>query len=179
MAGTIVYDGFYQLKTYSLQQGDHETQPCILRKNAVVVLPYDPDRREIALIEQFRIGCLNDKKHSPFILECVAGMIEENQTPEYTAQRELEEEAGITNAQITLMHEYYVTPTTSNEYVYLFFARVTHPICTGVFGLAEENEETYVHKMTYQQAEQLLKQKKIHNSATLLALYTFFSRKFD
>ncbi len=46
------------------------------RGHAAVLLPYDPQRDEVVLVEQLRIAAI-DSAVSPWLLEMVAGMIEE------------------------------------------------------------------------------------------------------
>jgi ADP-ribose pyrophosphatase len=178
----ILWQGFYQIRAYPICFTDQQNQAaqsvrhtCIMRQQAAVVLPYDPVRQEIGLIEQFRIGCFVDRQRAPFILECVAGLIESGQTPAATAARELAEEAGITDAALTLHHHYFVDPKISNEQVHLFFAKVRHKMRGGVFGLEAEHEEMRLHIFSYDQVKRLLHQGQIYNAATLLALSAFFA----
>lgn len=58
------------------------------------MLPFDPERDEVVLVEQIRIAAF-DTSESPWLLEMVAGMIEEGETVEDVARREAMEEAGL------------------------------------------------------------------------------------
>lgn len=62
------------------------------RGHAAVLLPYDPVRDEVVLVEQVRIAAY-DTSETPWLLEMVAGMIEEGESVE-DARREALEEAG-------------------------------------------------------------------------------------
>ncbi len=63
------------------------------RGQAVAVLPYDPERDEIVLIEQFRIGAGQDE-NGPWVMEIIAGYQEPGESAKEVAFREAFEEAG-------------------------------------------------------------------------------------
>ncbi len=56
------------------------------RGHAAVLLPFDPERDEVVLVEQIRIAAY-DTSVTPWLLEMVAGMIEEGETIEAVARR--------------------------------------------------------------------------------------------
>ncbi len=73
----------------------HEVRREIFeRGHAAVLLPFDPVRDEVVLIEQIRIAAY-DTSETPWLLEMVAGMIEEGESVEDVARREAIEEAGL------------------------------------------------------------------------------------
>lgn len=51
------------------------SRELFVRHDAVCVLPYDPQRDEVVLIEQFRVGAM-DKGANPWLVELVAGLID-------------------------------------------------------------------------------------------------------
>ena len=60
---TRVYDGFFKIDRYRLRHRLHAggwsgvmTREVFERGHAAAVLPYDPERDAVVLIEQFRIG---------------------------------------------------------------------------------------------------------------------------
>ena len=63
------------------------------RARAAAVLLHDPDRDCVVLVEQFRIGAVEDT-HSAWLMECPAGMIEPGEQPKDVALRECLEEVG-------------------------------------------------------------------------------------
>lgn len=66
----------------------HEVRREIFeRGHAAVLLPFDPVRDEVVLIEQIRIAAY-DTSETPWLLEMVAGMIEEGESVEDVARRE-------------------------------------------------------------------------------------------
>src|SRR5687767_6122792 len=94
----ILYRGFFRMDQYQIRYdrfaggSDTVTREIFERGDAVAVLPYDPVRDEIVLVEQFRPGAIRYPE-SPWLLELIAGMLDEAQTPEQAAQREALEEA--------------------------------------------------------------------------------------
>ena len=58
-----VYEGYFRVDRYRLRHGLHEggmgneiVREVFERGHAVGILPFDPDRDEVVMIEQFRIG---------------------------------------------------------------------------------------------------------------------------
>ena len=91
---TTPYRGYMRLDHYKLRhtifngEWSHDLSREVLeRGHAVSVLPYDPMKDEVVLIEQFRIGAYTAPETSPWQIECVAGVIEPHQLPEDTAHR--------------------------------------------------------------------------------------------
>ena len=98
---TTPYRGYMRLDHYKLRHtifnGEWSvdlSREVLERGHAVSVLPYDPIRDEVVLIEQFRIGAYTAPKTSPWQIECVAGMIEPHQLAEDTAHRETHRESA-------------------------------------------------------------------------------------
>ena len=60
----------------------------------IVALPYDPARDLVVLVEQFRTGCV-DHPGDPWLIEAVAGLVEDGEAPEAVARREVREETGL------------------------------------------------------------------------------------
>lgn len=83
---------------------------------AVVILPILPDGK-IALVRQFRAAAGMD------VLESVAGMIEDGETPEVAAFRELEEETGFSASRITKLGRSYASPGISSEVYHFYLAQ--------------------------------------------------------
>ena len=95
------YDGFFKVNVYRLQHrlfAGSWNEPIVRelfeRGHAAALLPYDPVRDQIVLVEQFRIGAI-ETSPTPWLLELVAGIIDEGETAEAVVRREAVEEAGI------------------------------------------------------------------------------------
>lgn len=173
---STVFQGFFRIERWQLRHkcfaggwSEVMTRELFERGQAVVVLPYNAQTDELVLVEQFRIGAVGSGQ-SPWLLEAIAGMIEPGQSPELTARREAEEEAGIQLTELWPMLHYYSSPGGSTERIQLYLGRLTAAVTPGVFGLAEEHEDIKVHLLPRATAMQLLTEGKIDNAATVIAL---------
>jgi ADP-ribose pyrophosphatase len=138
------------------------------RGPAVGVLLFDSNRNEVVLIEQFRVGALNEP--SPWIFEVVAGMIELGEKPEDVAIRETQEETGTRISKLTHICDYLVSPGGADEKMYLYMARVNSEGINGCHGLPEEGEDIKVHKIPAEDAFEAVRRGIINNAATVIAL---------
>lgn len=147
MTETPLYRGFFSLTRYELRHTLFEggwSQPLVRelfhRGRCVGVIPYDPLRSKVVLIEQFRIGAVADKT-TPWLVEIVAGAVESGETPEQVAHRELVEEAGCRTHELIRIGEFYSSPGGCSEKITLFCGLIDSEDAGGIFGLAEEHED--------------------------------------
>ena len=121
----------------------------LMQGGAVVVLPYDPVRDTVLLVEQFRAPVFLIDDPEPWMWEPVAGMIDPGETPEQTAHREAQEEAQITLQALEPAGQAYSSSGSSTEFVYLFvgLADLTQTIDNG--GLASEGEDIRTQILSY------------------------------
>jgi len=140
------------------------------RGDAVVLLPYDPVNDKVVIIEQFRLGALNNS--TPWQLEFIAGMFGENEQPIDVAIREAKEEANldIEKKDIIDVSRFYTSPGGTSECIYMYAAKVDTDNVGGVYGLEEEGEDILVHVMSRQEAIDLMAQGKISNASTIIGL---------
>nr|WP_269822831.1 ADP-ribose diphosphatase [Rheinheimera faecalis] len=171
-----VFQGFFRIDSYKVRHklfnggwSAEVKRELFERGHAVIVLPYDVKNDSLVLIEQFRIGALQNP-NGPWLLEAIAGMIETGETVEQVAQRESEEEAGLKLTEFWPMLSYQSSPGGSTERIYLVLARLKDKVDIGVYGLASEQEDIKVHSLSRQAAMQLLQAGKIDNAATVIAL---------
>ena len=141
----------------------------LIRERAVGVLLFDPERDELVLIRQFRVGLL-DEKGSPWILELVAGLIDTEESPEEVAIRESGEESGLCPRDLIRICDYYNSPGGSNERVTLFCGRVDSRDAGGVHGLAEEHEDIEVVVLGFPEALAAVEAGTINNAMSIIAI---------
>jgi len=172
----LLHDGFMKVRQFKLRHrrfdgdwGPLLTRELIQRRAAVGVLLFDPQRDEVALVEQFRVGALRDD--NPWLLELVAGLLDvDGESPQQVAQREAMEEADCAVTAFEPIAEYFSSPGASNEYLYLYCGRCDLAGAGGVFGLAEEGEDIRVSALSTASAFELLDAGLIRNAMTLIGL---------
>jgi ADP-ribose pyrophosphatase len=108
---------------------------------AVVVLLYDPAAHRLILIEQFRVGAYLNHLSSAWILECVAGMVDEGETTEAAARREVQEETGCEVGKMEYIGAYLSSPGLSDELVTVYVGEVDATRAGGIHGHEAEGED--------------------------------------
>ena len=171
-----VYHGFFRLDRYRLRHrqfaggiGPVLTREILERGKVAAVLPVDPDRDRVVLIEQFRPGAWT-AGWDPWLLECVAGVIEPGETPEELARREALEEAGCTITDLVPVASFLTSPGATTETVRLFCGRVDSEGVGGLHGLSTEGEDIRARAVPVVDAVALLDEGRIVNAKTIIAL---------
>lgn len=170
--------GFFGVDLWSLRHRrfDGGMSPRLVREvfvmgDAVTVLPYDPVRDRVLLIEQMRMGPLGRGDPLPWQLEAIAGRIDPGETPEDAARREAVEEAGLALGALEKVAEYYPTPGAVTEYLYSYVA-----LCdladgvAGVFGAAAEAEDIKGHLLSFDRLVEVMGSGEIGNAPLLLTV---------
>jgi len=139
------------------------------RGHAAAVLPYDPERDAVVMVEQFRIGAAAAGMPL-WQLEFVAGIIDEGETPEAVARREAQEEAGCEILDLVPVYRYLASPGGSSETVLLFCGRVDSRGLGGIHGLPEEHEDIRVEVVPFAEARARLEAGRITNAPAIIAL---------
>ena len=172
----LAYDGYFKILRYHLVhelfvggEGPELTREIFERGRAVAVLPYDPDRDRVVLIEQFRPGAMGVDP-DPWLIETVAGIVEEGEGIEGVAHREAREEAGLELTDLRHVMRFFASPGGSTETVDLFIARVDAAKAGGLFGIAEEGEDVKVHVVGADEAFDWLRRGRIKVATTVIAL---------
>ncbi len=169
------YNGFLQidelLLSHRLIEGgwsDTIKRELQIKAGAVAILMFDPVREEVVLVRQFRVGMI-DEQGSPWLLEVVAGMIEMGETPEAVAIRESSEEADLTPVNILKICEYYSSPGTTNEKVYVYCGQVDSSNAGGVHGMIDEHEDIEVVVISFAELVEAVECGLINNAMTIIA----------
>ncbi len=160
----------YRIRYDRFEGGSHEVvREVFERGNAAGVLPYDPYRDEVLMVEQFRPGAVKSGG-SPWLLELVAGMVDPGETPEDSIRREAREEAGCELENITLIYDYLVSPGGTTEQVKCYIAKADTEKLGGIYGLDHEHEDIKVHVIKRTDALQMLADGKISNALAIIGL---------
>ncbi|AIA69347.1 ADP-ribose diphosphatase [Pectobacterium atrosepticum] len=176
IARETLYDGFFSLERYRFRHrlfnggmSGEVSREILERGHAVVLLPYDPVRDEVVLIEQIRIAAY-DTSASPWLFELVAGMIEPGESHEGVARREAEEEAGLRVGRCRPIINYLASPGGTSERLAVMVGEVDTRMAKGIHGLAEENEDIRVHVVSREQSYQWVEAGIVDNAASVIAL---------
>lgn len=173
---TTPFQGYFRIDRYTLRHRRHDggwtapmTREIFERGHAAGVLLYDPVRDEVGLIEQFRPGALA-AGWEPWLIETVAGIIDDGAPPEDVAIREAKEEAGVVISDLVPMCRYLATPGGSSETMVLYCARIDSRDLGGVHGLEEEGEDIRVFAVPADEAIGWVEQGRICNATAIIAL---------
>ena len=183
VAKSPLYQGFFKMVQYEFKHrlfaggwSDVVKREIFERGHAVAVLPYDPVLNEFVLIEQIRIGALATSD-TPWLIEVIAGVIDEGETEHDVCCREAEEEAGIVLSNVTPAMSYLASPGGTTERIHIFMAQVDASTAKGIHGLDHEAEDIRVHRVSERDALEWLENGRIDNAATIIALQWFFMHK--
>ena len=176
IARETLYSGFFSMELYRFrhrlfngEMSGEIRREIFERGHAAVLLPFDPVRDEVVLVEQVRIAAY-DTSETPWLLEMVAGMIEEGESVEDVARREALEEAGLAIGRTKPVLSYLASPGGTTERSSIMVGEVDATTAKGVHGLADENEDIRVHVVSREQAYQWVEEGLIDNAASVIAL---------
>ena len=148
------------------------TRATFVSADAVVVLPYDPVRDRVLVVEQFRMGPFVRGDAQPWLLEPVAGRIDGGETPESCALRETEEEAGLTLRALVAGPSCYASPGAKTEYLYTFVGLVDLPDGSGgIGGLELETEDIRGHVLPFEQLLALIDSGEVDLAPLIVLAY--------
>jgi ADP-ribose pyrophosphatase len=111
------------------------------RGDSAAALVHDVERDVVIVTEQFRVSTY--EKGPGYLIEAMAGSLEEGEDPKACLRREMMEEIGYRAGKLTLIARYYVSPGSSSERVSLFYAPVNTAdlVDPNASGVAAEKED--------------------------------------
>lgn len=147
---------------------------ALLMSDAVTVLPYDPLRDRVLVIEQFRYGPWLRGVPNPWSLEPIAGRVDPFETPQDAALREAQEESRLVLRadRLELVGNVYPSPGAVTEFMYQFVALCDLPDgAGGVAGLETEAEDIRSHVISYEQLMTLVTTGEVQNGPLALTAW--------
>ena len=173
----FLYTGFIRVEKISLRhrlfnQTEYSKliqRELIQRKQAAGVLIYNDQQQRFALIEQFRVGAIDDAV-SPWQLEIIAGVLDGDESPEHCIRRESLEESGCEIEDLTHLYSFYPSAGACDEIFHLYVAEAQLPEQGGIFGMPDEGENIQLHILSYQDLSALLASDRLRNAPVIMAL---------
>lgn len=171
------YAHFFAVEEYDLQFRRFDgtwsapiNRAAFVSGDAATVLPYDPVRDRVLVVEQFRAGHYARGDANPWLVEAIAGRIDPFETPEACARREAEEEAGITLKDLIEIARYYPSPGAKTEFLYSYLALCDLPDDRPrLGGMADEAEDIRAHVIPFAQLMEIIRAPEGGNGPLILS----------
>jgi nudix-type nucleoside diphosphatase (YffH/AdpP family) len=156
---------------YQRRDGEWETQirQTYDRGDGAVILPFDPERKTVLLVRQFRFPAYATGHKEPLIEAC-AGLLDADD-PETCIRKEAEEELGYRLRGVKHLFTPYMSPGSLTERLSFFIADYTPAdrISEGG-GAADEGEDIEVLEMTLDEAVAGIADGRIIDAKTIILL---------
>ncbi|WP_397422007.1 GDP-mannose pyrophosphatase [Phenylobacterium sp.] len=171
----VLSDDWYVLKktTFDWQRADGTWQTTSRetydRGDGATLLPYDPERRTVLLVRQFRYPAYVNG-HDGLLIEAVAGLLD-NADPEARIREEAEEEIGCRLGEVRKVFECFMSPGSVTERLHFFVAPYDPAMRVGAGGGIEaEGEDIEVLELPISQALAMVTSGEIADAKTVMLL---------
>jgi len=170
---------FFRLQPFDLDHARFDgnrsetlTREVFMGVDAAMILPYDPVRDRVLLVEQLRMGPLLRRDPNPWALEPIAGMVDARETPLEAAIREGMEEANLSFDKIEAMPPHYPSPGASTDFFYCYLGLCDLPMSDAYTGgLIDEAEDLRLHSLPFEDAMALIDSGEIRIGVLITMLY--------
>lgn len=171
----------FQYRRFDGRMSEPVTRINFERGNSVVLLLYDPQDDAVILVRQFRYPVYaslaphereGDNAKRAWLLEIVAGVVDEDQAVKEVAHRELLEEAGYeVRGELQPIATIYPSPGGTSERIHLFLGEVDHRQRIGKGGgVVAEGEDTQIVVLPFREAMDMVARGEIRDAKTIIAL---------
>jgi ADP-ribose pyrophosphatase len=158
----VIYRGLkvdLALQPVRLADGTFADREVVVHRGAVALVP---------MVDAGRVCLVRNERHAvgETLLEVPAGTIDEGETPEQTAARELTEETGFRAGRITFVREWFVSPGVMTERMFLYLCEDLEP------GPAEHqlDERLETLLVPWDEAVAMARDGRIRDAKSILAL---------
>lgn len=142
-----------------LPNGRNATREVVEHRPSVVVVPIDADGNAI-LVRQYRYPA------EQVLLEAPAGVVEESETPDDCAMRELQEEIGFSSRDLRALGGFWTSPGYCTEFMYAYLAKDLVPSRLE----ADADESIEVQRVSISRVSRLIRLGEIQDAKTIAAL---------
>lgn len=150
-----------QVDEVQLPNGKTSSRELVKHPGAVAIIAITEDHK-LVTVEQYR------KALGRSIVEIPAGKIEQGETPENTALRELEEETGYTATNLHFIQRFATSPGFADEIIYMYVAEGLKKVESQ--SSLDEDEFVEVKKITLHEADKLIESEEIFDAKTAFAI---------
>ncbi|MEI7024637.1 NUDIX hydrolase [Paenibacillus sp. y28] len=150
-----------QVDQVQLPSGETASREIVKHPGAVAVLALVEDK--MLVVEQYR------KPLERSQIEIPAGKLDQGEALETAARRELEEETGYHGGEWKHISSFYTSPGFADEIVHLYLAENLTQ------GQARPDEDEFLtcELITLEQAQQLIREQRISDAKTIMAVYAW------
>lgn len=161
LSSETIYSGkIFDVRIDRIREGSAEyNREIVVHPGSAVIVPIFEDET-VALVKQYRHAARE------YLLELPAGALNKGESPEAAARRELEEEIGVTAANIEKLTEFYVSPGFLTEKMHIYLA-------TGLTETAQnldEDEFVEIVRIPLTKALALIRTAQIQDAKTIIGL---------
>ena len=164
-----IYKGkIFDVSLATVREADITYDREIVSHNgSAVIVPVFADK-SVALVKQYRHAA------GKYLLEIPAGSLKTGEDPQLGAERELEEEIGVTAKRIEKLSEFYVSPGFLSEKMFVFLATDLTETAQNL----EADELIEIGRFTFEQAFEMIRKNEIEDAKTIIGLI-LAGLKFD
>jgi len=168
LSGETVFEGVVasvRVDTVSLPGGGAARREVVEHEPSVVVVPIDREGN-LLLVRQFRYPV------GETLVEAPAGVVEDAESPEECAQRELQEETGYRAESLESLGAFWMSPGYCTERMHAFVARDLVPSSLE----PDPDENIEIVRVSFAEAHKLISRGEIRDAKTIAALLMVANR---
>ena len=173
---TLLSDNWYVLNKYTFQGTQKDGSVIIQereaydRGNGATILLFNKKLASVVLTKQFRLPTYINGNKTGMMIECCAGLLD-NDHPEECIRRETEEETGYKINAVQKVFEVYMSPGSVTEILHFFVAEYDSDMKVNAGGGAEhEHENIEVLEIPFEDALVMVKNGEIRDAKTIMLL---------
>ena len=172
----ILSNNWYTLKkitfNYLKRNGVWQTQmrESYDRGNGAAILLYNPKNKTVILTKQFRLPTYINGNPDGMMIECCAGLLDQN-NPENCIKKEVLEETGYQVHHVNKLFEAYMSPGAVTEILHFFSAEYDNSMKVEAGGgLEHEQEDIEVLELDFETAFAMIEKGDIKDAKTIMLL---------